>query len=110
MNALRRWLAFALMDLCAAVLPAVKSEWLRAMRAEAARIEDHEAFNLGAAAWLFGANVTEVSASNTQLISAVAFEGVVILAAMLGLIFLFARILPSSQDASRFSNAIGRMD
>lgn len=182
MNAMRRRLALALMDLCVAVLPAVKSEWQQAMRAEAAHIEDHEligfaagcvlacckervkfmsnipraarygmiaamlvyavlvarsavhitgeqgstasifggvaasyvfaavwsmlrggrglieavltllALNLGAAAWLFGANATEASAFNAQLIWAVAFEGVVVWTTVLGVIFLFARV------------------
>lgn len=45
MNAMRRRLALALLELCAAVLPAVKSEWLRAMRAEAAHIEDRDLMN-----------------------------------------------------------------
>ena len=58
--------------------------------------------NLAAAVWLFG-NATEISAFNGQLISAVAFEGVVIWVAVLGFSFLFARIprLPAMPDNSR---------
>jgi hypothetical protein len=181
MSPIRRRFALALMDLCTAVLPAHKGEWLRAMRAEAAHIEDRHlvgfaagcllacckervtfmsnippaaryamiaamlvyaafttrsamrmtgepgltapifggvaasyalaavwsmlrggrglieavltllTFNLAAALWLFGANATE-GTFNTQLISAVAFEGMVIWTAALGIIFLIARI------------------
>jgi hypothetical protein len=48
--------------------------------------------NLAAAVWLFSGNATEISAFNAQLISAVAFQGVVIWLAVLGFSFLFARI------------------
>jgi len=192
-SGLRRLIASALMDLCGAVLPTVKDEWLRAMRAEAAHIEDQHAMgfaagcllacfkerwrymsnipaaarygmvavmvvcavfaarsamymrdeqgltaaifggvaasyalaavwsmlkggrglieaalillalNLAAAFWLFGGNMTEISAFNGQLISAVAFEGVVIWVAVLGFSFLFARIprLPARPNNSQ---------
>jgi hypothetical protein len=46
------------------------------------------------------------SAFNTQLISTVAFEDVVIRTTMLG--FLFARVPPTLQTG-RFSDAIGRI-
>jgi len=61
------------------------------------------ALNLAAAVWLFSGNATEVSAFNAPLISAVAFEGVVIWIAVLGFSFLFARIkrLPTRPDDSR---------
>jgi hypothetical protein len=59
--------------------------------------------NLAAAVWLFSGNPTEVSAFNAQLISAVAFEGVVIWMSLLGFSFLLARIarLPARPDDSR---------
>ena len=193
MSGLRRLIASALMDLCAIVLPTVKDEWLRAMRAEAEHIGDQHAMgfaagcllacfkerlrymsnipaaarygmvavmvlcavfaarsamhmrgeqgltaaifggvaasyalaavwsmlkggrglieaalmllalNLAAAVWLFGGNATEISVFNGQLISAVAFEGMVIWAAVLGFSFLFARMprLPASSDNAR---------
>jgi hypothetical protein len=192
-SGLRRLIASALMGLCAAVLPTVKDEWLRAMRAEAAHVGDQHAMgfaagcllacfkerlryvsdipaaarygmvaamvlcavfaarsamhmrgeqgltaaifggvaasyvlaamwsvlkggrglidaalvllalNLAAAVWLFLGNATEISAFNGQLISAVAFEGVVIWIAVLGFSFLSARIprLPARPDNSR---------
>ena len=195
MSGLRRLIASSLMDLCAAVLPTVKDEWLRAMRAEAAHIGDQHAMvfaagcllacfkerlrymsnipaaarygmvagmvlcavfaarsamhmrgeqeltaaifggvaasyalaamwsilkggrglieaalillalNLAAAVWLFSGNATEISAFNGQLISAVAFEGVVIWVVVLGFSFLFARIprLPARPNNSRTS-------
>src|SRR5262249_1730254 len=61
------------------------------------------ALNLAAAVWLFSGNATEISTFNGQLISAVAFEGVVVLVAVLGFIFLSARIprLPARPDNSR---------
>lgn len=68
-------------------------------------------FNLGAAAWLFGANATEVSAFNAQLIWAVAIEGVVILASMLGFIFLFAGASrPPTTTADSRKNRTNRLD
>src|SRR5262249_48607534 len=186
-SGLRHLIASVLMDLCAAVLPTVKDEWLRAMRAEAAHIGDQHAIGFAAgcllacfkerlrymanipasaryglvagmglcagfaaraamhmrgehgltaaifggvatsyalaAVWsmlkggrglieaavillvlnLAAANATEISAFNGQLISAVAFEGVVIWVAVLGFSFLFARIprLPAMPDNSR---------
>ena len=45
---MRRLIASALMDLCAAVLPAVNGEWLRAMRAEAAHIADRHVMTFAA--------------------------------------------------------------
>jgi uncharacterized membrane protein YecN with MAPEG domain len=61
------------------------------------------ALNLAAAVWLFSGNATEISAFNGQLISAVAFEGVVIWVVVLGFSFLFARIphLPARPNNSR---------
>ena len=61
------------------------------------------ALNLAAAVWLFLGKATEISAFNGQLISAVAFEGVVIWIAVLGFSFLSARIprLPARPDNSR---------
>ena len=193
MSGLRRLIASAVMGLSSAVMPTVKDEWLRAMRAEAAHIGDQHAMgfaagcllacfkerlrymsnipaaarygmvsvmvlcavftarsgmhmrgeqgltaaifggvaasyalaavwsmlkgarglieaalillalNLAAAVWLFGGNATEISAFNGQLISAVAFEGVVIWIAVLGFSFLFARTprLSARTDNSR---------
>jgi len=181
MNAMRRLIVSVLMDLCAAVLPAGKSEWLQAMQVEAAHIEARDvmgfaagcllacckervtfmsnipaaarygiiaamlvyavfalrsaihstggqgltasifggvaatyaltavwsmlrggrgvieavlallALNLGVAAWLVSGIATEASAFNARLISAVAFEGVVVWTAALGIILLLAR-------------------
>src|SRR5262249_3383581 len=61
------------------------------------------ALNLAAAVWLFLGKATEISAFNGQLISAVAFEGVVIWIAVLGFSFLSARIprRPARPDNSR---------
>src|SRR5262249_33537414 len=47
-SGLRRLIASALMGLCAAVLPTVKDEWLRAMRAEAAHVGDQHAMGFAA--------------------------------------------------------------
>ena len=181
MNAMRRLIVSVLMNLCAAVLPAGRSEWLQAMQAEAAHIEARDvtgfaagcllacckervalmsnipaaarygiiaamlvyavfalrsamhltggqgltasifggvaatyalaavwsmlrggrgvietvlallALNLGVAAWLFSGVATEAPAFNARLISAVAFEGVVVWMAVLGVILLLAR-------------------
>ena len=181
MNAMRRLIVSVLMDLGAAVLPAGKSEWLHAMRVEAAHIEARDvvgfaagcllacckervtfmsnipaavrygiiaamlvyagfamrsamhltggqgltasifqgvaatyalaavwsmlrggrglietvlallALNLGAAVWLVSGIATEASAFNARLISAVAFEGVVVWMTVLGIILLCPR-------------------
>jgi hypothetical protein len=64
------------------------------------------AFNLGAALDALAQMRAKFSAFNTQLISAVAFEAVVIRTTMLG--FLFARVQPTLQTG-RFSDAIGRI-
>src|SRR5262249_26462734 len=45
---IRRVVASALMGLCAAVLPAVNDEWLRAMRAEAAHVTDRHVVSFAA--------------------------------------------------------------
>ena len=197
MNAMRRLIVSVLMNLCAAVLPDGKSEWLHAMRVEAAHIEDRAvigfaagcllacckervafmsnlpaaarygiiatmlgyavfalrsamhmtggmgltasifevvaatyalaavwsmlrggrgliesvlallALNLGATAWLVSDIVTEGSAFNARLISAVAFEGVVVWMAVLGIILLLAREPVSTRQARQFPDAPG---
>jgi hypothetical protein len=48
MNAMRRLIVSVLMDVCAAVLPDGKSEWLYAMRAEAAHIEGRDVIGFAA--------------------------------------------------------------
>jgi len=48
MNAMRRLIVSVLMDMCAAVLPDGKSEWLQAMRGEAAHIEDRDVIGFAA--------------------------------------------------------------
>ena len=48
MNAMRRLIVSVLMDLGAAVLPAGKSEWLHAMRVEAAHIEARDVVGFAA--------------------------------------------------------------
>src|SRR5215472_12241502 len=48
MNAMRRLIVSVLMDLCAAVLPAGKSEWLQAMQVEAAHIEARDVMGFAA--------------------------------------------------------------
>jgi hypothetical protein len=181
MNGMRRLIVSVLMDLSAAVLPAEKSEWLHAMRIEAAHIEARDvvgfaagcllacckervkfmssipagarygiiavmlvygvlvlrsamhltggqgptalifrgvaatyalgvvwsmlrggrglietvlallALNLGVAAGLVSGIATEASAFDARLVSAVAFEGVVVWITILGIILLLAR-------------------
>jgi hypothetical protein len=197
MNAIRRLVVSVLMNLCAAVLPDRKSEWLHAMRVEAAHIEGRAvigfaagcllacckervtlmsnlpaaarygiiatmlgyavfalrsamhmtvgpgltasifegvaatyalaavwsmlrggrgliesvlilfALNLGATAWLVSGVVTEASAFNARLISAVAFEGVVVWMAVLSIILLLVREPVSPHQSSEFPDAPG---
>ena len=65
------------------------------------------ALNLGATAWLVSGVVTEASAFNARLISAVAFEGVVVWMAVLSIILLLVREPVSPHQSSEFPDAPG---
>ena len=65
------------------------------------------ALNLGATAWLVSGIVIEASAFNARLISAAAFEGVVVWMAVLGIILLLARRPVSTRQARQFPDAQG---